>query len=39
MDNPIIKTENFTTSDLRKYYQSFQDTCLGKEDKLFYHQK
>ena len=36
MDNPIIETDNFTSHDLRKYYQSFQDVCLGKEEKLYY---
>lgn len=36
MDNPIIVTSNFTPNDLRKYYQSFQNVCLGKEEKLFF---
>ena len=37
MDNPIIKTKNFSPEDLRRYYQTFQNICLGKH-KISYYQ-
>lgn len=36
MDNPIIRTKNFSPQDLRKYYQTFQDMCLGKCEVSYY---